>query len=378
MSGIPDSFRPEDYHPINQIGYTPEAGGYGWCGLVGRPDDVFREAPSGVGRMRPFVLQYDNGRDPAETRDFCWQVAGQQDAVNRLTVDQYLSARELFSRKGRGPKNAQQEARRKFRANLDRRLRFEFSDLEATTRRVMSDRVMGQLSALHEPDQVLGGRAAIFDQPLILGGKTVNNAIGAAQPDIVRQLDVAARAAQDEQRKAYGAKGQIEDLPPLYMNCAVILRVDFGNSPAELSAQQKHRASIARMPRVDPTDADPALCAAIGMDPSAQTPANVVAAMCARPQDFSGTNRPPPIGPTGLQRLHTLRSQQGVAADSTTLYPLHMTHGVIAAPEPQVRGGGRARSGADQSLSQGPVRPRTGTRGSAPPGNGALRSSRRR
>ncbi len=136
------------------------------------------------------------------------QLAGQQQGLNALTVEEYLSARACFDVHGRDPGIARR-ARACWRDTLMqarrealRRKGHEADDIEGQARR-HAERTMRGMHALHNPDRVAGGRDVICD----FGDGQVNSTIGRqwnrarrGEPSRVQLLDSAAACVPETVR----------------------------------------------------------------------------------------------------------------------------------------------------------------------------------
>jgi len=128
------------------------------------------------------------------------QLAGQQQGLNALTVEEYLAARARFDARERDPQVARRE-RVSWRAKLldARRQALQRDGCSAELAQRLAaehaDRQMRGLHALHNPDRIAGGRDVIAD----FGDGQVNSTIGrqwnlARRGELsrVQQLDCAA------------------------------------------------------------------------------------------------------------------------------------------------------------------------------------------
>ncbi|BDM21013.1 hypothetical protein KMS_R07710 [Pseudomonas sp. LRP2-20] len=108
--------------------------------------------------------------------EFERQLKGQQDGLNRLTVEEFLE--NVVNPKERDPKVAR-NARRKLYDDLRRRA---YDELSKGMSRVEAKKLsakqaketMSSLAALHNPDLIAGGRDVIAD----FGDRQVNSTIG--------------------------------------------------------------------------------------------------------------------------------------------------------------------------------------------------------
>ena len=108
--------------------------------------------------------------------EFERQLKGQQDGLNRLTVEEFLE--NVVNPKERDPKIAR-NARRKLYDDLRKRAYSELSrDMNPVEAKKLSAKqareTMSSLAALHNPDLIAGGRDVISD----FGDRQVNSTIG--------------------------------------------------------------------------------------------------------------------------------------------------------------------------------------------------------
>ncbi|MET0401373.1 MAG: polymorphic toxin type 15 domain-containing protein, partial [Cystobacter sp.] len=147
---------------------------------------------------------------PHERKDYLQeydrQLRRQQDALNNMTVDEYLTAREAYARHGRNPvaDTMQENARDDFRSDvvgsITKSLRRQNPSLGAAeiTRQAnaRADSLLDKLAALHEPDMVAGGWSD--PMPKGMGDSAVNSASGASwnQKDRLSSVDEQATQAR--------------------------------------------------------------------------------------------------------------------------------------------------------------------------------------
>ncbi|MGB2786441.1 polymorphic toxin type 15 domain-containing protein [Psychrobacter sp.] len=141
-------------------------------------------------------------------KDYYKQLKGQQDGINNLTVDEYLTGRDAFKTHGRPKSNgAQANARTEYEDKINESLKNSYekqgkSPIEAE--RLANKRtpeIMKDLNALHDPDMIAGGK----DKINRLGRADVNKSIGGQWSNKVEansrvaQMDKAAKEAQKSQ-----------------------------------------------------------------------------------------------------------------------------------------------------------------------------------
>ena len=128
--------------------------------------------------------------------EFDRQLAGQEDGINGMTVDEYVKGREAFSsgKSIRDP-NVAREARAKYAKRVEEELSDSLME-EGLSAREADKRAaeivvekMKTLAALHNPDMVAGGKDTISD----FGDRNVNSRIGAQWKKRLAAIDKAAR-----------------------------------------------------------------------------------------------------------------------------------------------------------------------------------------
>lgn len=167
-------------------------------------------------RMPCTLLRFSTQKLPASKfAELDRQLAGQQQGLNALTVEEYLSARMRFDSRDRDPAIARR-ARASWRDTLMEKRREalrregrEPEDIEEQARRHAARQMHG-MHALHNPDRVAGGRDVICD----FGDGQVNSTIGRqwnragrGQPSRVQQLDIAAAGVPEAVRSSTRMNG---------------------------------------------------------------------------------------------------------------------------------------------------------------------------
>ncbi|WMJ67637.1 PAAR domain-containing protein [Stenotrophomonas sp. 24(2023)] len=145
------------------------------------------------------------------------QLKGQEQGLNDMSVEDYLSAREAFDPKNRN-RTAARQAREDFRDKLQNEkfneLKRSFSAREAKRLAdAYADETMKTLNALHNPDLVAGGKDIIAD----FGDGEVNHTIGRQwrqakkdQTARIQDLDAAARQVPASERRTTKMNGGLE------------------------------------------------------------------------------------------------------------------------------------------------------------------------
>lgn len=130
---------------------------------------------------------------PAKHGEFERQLKGQQDGLNRLTVEDFLeNIANPAKRDPRIAKIARKELYDKLQERIQRDLMKTMSAIEARKLSVkQAKETMSSLAALHNPDLIAGGRDTISD----FGDRQVNSSIGPQWKSRVDGLKVAAEKA---------------------------------------------------------------------------------------------------------------------------------------------------------------------------------------
>jgi hypothetical protein len=182
---------------------TTDAGG------GGRRDGGYSRA----NRMDPHEVPcFKKGKgNKASDEEYDRQLADQERALNRMTVEEYQRAREAYRSAGRDPRAGAEAARLReelhARTLQEARIRHVTQGIgpaeaaEAATREAAA--LLHGLDALHAPDLVAGGRAA----PSGFGHPGANRSIGGQWPQSGR-LDGLDRAAA-QASAAYGQNAKI-------------------------------------------------------------------------------------------------------------------------------------------------------------------------
>ncbi|MNS89733.1 hypothetical protein D3C72_1237530 [compost metagenome] len=141
---------------------------------------------------------------PAKHGEFERQLKGQQDGLNRLTVEEFLeNVANPIKRDPRAAKLARRRLQRDLEIRLHEELLETMSPHEA---KVLAARkakeTMSTLAALHNPDLIAGGKDVITD----FGDRQVNSTIG---PQWKSKVDSLKRAAENAQ--SFGRK-------PIFLN----------------------------------------------------------------------------------------------------------------------------------------------------------------
>lgn len=127
-----------------------------------------------VPRTEPVEIEFKRNPDHSEG-EFLRQLQGQQDGLNRLTVEEYMANRDRYLREGRASEGAQaQEAYRQqaLRERIDQLIEEGNSPTQA---RQTAEAEFENLAALHDPDQVAGGNPLNVTG---MGDSGINSSLG--------------------------------------------------------------------------------------------------------------------------------------------------------------------------------------------------------
>ena len=134
-------------------------------------------------------------------KEYNKQLQSQQDAINRMTVDEFKSARDAYEKVGRNPDAvaAQQKFGKDFensvRESITESLMAKGKDFKAASAEaaVRAKKIRSDLAALHDPDMVAGGWFS--PEPVKMGDPLVNSSIGGSWPSRLKALDEQVSAA---------------------------------------------------------------------------------------------------------------------------------------------------------------------------------------
>ena len=133
-------------------------------------------------------------------KEYNKQLQAQQDAINRMTLDDFKSARDAYQEVGRHPEAmvAQQKFGKDFEAlvrrNITESLMNKGMDIKSASAEaaVRAKQIRSDLAALHDPDMVAGGWGSF--EPVRMGDSLVNSSIGGSWPSRLGALDDAVNA----------------------------------------------------------------------------------------------------------------------------------------------------------------------------------------
>lgn len=133
----------------------------------------------------------------------------QQDALNKMTVDEYQAARDAYTKHGRNPladdlqESTRDDLRKEIKNSIMKSLIKQKVGIAEAKRQATAraDSIMERLAALHEPDMVAGGWHA--PRPEAFGDSGVNSSIGGSWNQKGR-LDTVDQQAQQAKQAGHG------------------------------------------------------------------------------------------------------------------------------------------------------------------------------
>ena len=177
---------------------------------------VTKVQPRNVPCFCPFGKKGFDQMSPKEKKDYLQeydrQLRRQEEAINRMRVDDYLTARETFEKYDRNPaaaklqSNVKAEYTKAIKESIMKSLAKQNPTMGAAEIKkqagARAKAVMQDMAALHEPDMVAGGWSAA--KPTGIGSSSVNSSIGPSWNQKGRLA-----AIDDEAKKAAAAgRGQ--------------------------------------------------------------------------------------------------------------------------------------------------------------------------
>ncbi|RMR02762.1 DUF6861 domain-containing protein [Pseudomonas syringae group genomosp. 7] len=167
-----------------------------------RPSGRDKERPKGKPNTMPLHhVDCFNADNMPESKigEFVKQLKGQEDGLNRLTVDEYL---ENIANPAKRSRAVAKTARKKLLADLQQRLQDEFSKtmdvLDAEEAAIKKTKeAMSSLAGLHNPDLSAGGMDVIDK----FGDRQVNSSIGPQWRPKIKDLKAAAEKVPESMHK---------------------------------------------------------------------------------------------------------------------------------------------------------------------------------
>ncbi|MEX5683921.1 MULTISPECIES: DUF6861 domain-containing protein [Pseudomonas] len=165
----------------------------------GKEKDAPRDKPNAMPLHKVECFKADK-LPASKIGEFERQLKGQEDGLNRLTVDEYL---ENIANPVKRSRSAASQAREALAAQLQKRFQGEFSqtmdafDAEAAAIKKSKD-TMSNLAGLHNPDLSAGGKDIIGD----FGDRQVNSSIGPQWRPKIANLKAAAESVPPSMRES--------------------------------------------------------------------------------------------------------------------------------------------------------------------------------
>jgi hypothetical protein len=135
--------------------------------------------------------------------EFERQIKGQEEGMNKLTVDEFIKNRDAYLKDGRSAEGS--KAQEKFRTNarIQKIDEFRKQGMSIKNAEAMADNYMSDKAALHSPDQIAGGKG---DNITGMGDVRVNSSIGSQWKTRIGKIDAnvrnQAKTMTEAQRKA--------------------------------------------------------------------------------------------------------------------------------------------------------------------------------
>ena len=141
-------------------------------------------------------LSQINGDPPFERNpkhseaEFKKQIEGQENGLNKLTVDEFIKNRDEYIKNGRSKEGS--KAQKKFREKVEKEKIKEYrkEGLSPEDAKVKAKEYMSDKAALHDPDQIAGGHG---ENVTGMGDKGVNSSLGSQWKDRIGAIDKAVR-----------------------------------------------------------------------------------------------------------------------------------------------------------------------------------------
>ncbi|SIT16354.1 polymorphic toxin type 15 domain-containing protein [Chryseobacterium gambrini] len=142
----------------------------------------------------PFLKNIEHDLD-----EFIRQLKGQQEGLNKLSVDDFLKNRDEYLKNGRSAEGS--AAQKRFRQEaLQERIENNIeSGMSPKKAKLEAEEWMSDKAALHDPDQIAGG---FGDKVTGMGDKRVNSSLGSQWKTRIDDLDKNVRDAAEKMSEA--------------------------------------------------------------------------------------------------------------------------------------------------------------------------------
>ncbi|RKF37404.1 hypothetical protein BCY89_05795 [Sphingobacterium siyangense] len=142
----------------------------------------------------PFLKNLEHDLD-----EFIRQLKGQQEGLNKLSVDDFLKNRDEYLKNGRSAEGSAAQKRFREEAHSNKVREFRDQGFTREEAKKKADEFMQDKAALHDPDQIAGG---FGDKVTGLGDKRVNSSLGSQWKTRIDELDKSVRDAAEKMSEA--------------------------------------------------------------------------------------------------------------------------------------------------------------------------------
>ena len=139
-------------------------------------------------------------RNPKHSADeFLRQLKGQQDGMNKLSVDDFIKNRDEYLKNGRSSSGSVAQKRFREQARADKVAEYRANGHSRSEANSMADDFMDKNAALHDPDQIAGG----FGENVTgMGDKGINSSLGSQWKNRIDDVDQQVREAAKNMTQA--------------------------------------------------------------------------------------------------------------------------------------------------------------------------------
>ncbi len=131
--------------------------------------------------------------------EFIRQLKGQEDGLNKLSVDDFIKNRDEYLKNGRSSAGSKAQKRYREEVHSDKVAEYRGQGHSRKEAKKMADDFMKDKAALHDPDQIAGG----FGENVTgMGDKGVNSSLGSQWKDRIDDIDKQVRDAAKNMTQA--------------------------------------------------------------------------------------------------------------------------------------------------------------------------------